>query len=53
MSFQVGIGSLGETLFFQVGLCTPLQAMYSPVLLIFSRSINPSSLLPPSNLDEF
>ena len=27
MSFQVGIGSLGGTLFFQVGLCTPLQTM--------------------------
>ena len=27
MSFQVGIGSLGETVFFQVGLCTPLQTM--------------------------
>ena len=25
MSFQVGIGSL--TVFFQVGLCTPLQTM--------------------------
>ena len=27
MSFQVGIGSLVGTVFFQVGLCTPLQAM--------------------------
>ena len=27
MSFQVGIGSLGETLFFQVGFCTSLQTM--------------------------
>ena len=27
MSFQVGIGSLGGTVFFQVGLCTPLQTM--------------------------
>ena len=25
MSFQVGIGSLGGTVFLQVGLCTPLQ----------------------------
>ena len=25
MSFQVGIGSLGGTVFFQVGFCTPLQ----------------------------
>ena len=29
MSFQVGIGSLGGTLFFQVGLCTPLRTMTS------------------------
>ena len=29
MSFQVGIVSLGGTLFFQVGLCTPLQTMTS------------------------
>ena len=27
MSFQVGIGSLGGTAFFQVGPCTPLQTM--------------------------
>ena len=27
MSFQVGIGSLGGTVFFKVGLCTPLQTM--------------------------
>ena len=27
MSFQMGIGSLGGTVFFQVGLCTPLQIM--------------------------
>ena len=27
MSFQVGIGSLGGTVFFQVGLCTPLRTM--------------------------
>ena len=27
MSFQVGIGSLGGTVFFQVGLCTPLRIM--------------------------
>ena len=27
MSFQVGIGSLGGTVFFQVGLRTPLQTM--------------------------
>ena len=27
MSFQVGIGSLSGTVFFQVGLCTPLQTM--------------------------
>ena len=27
MSFQVGIGSLGGTGFFQVELCTPLQTM--------------------------
>ena len=25
MSFQVGIGSLGGTVFFQVGLCTPQE----------------------------
>ena len=28
MSFLVGIGSLGGTLFFQVGLCTPLQIIH-------------------------
>ena len=27
MSFQVGIGSLGGTVFFQVGLCTLVWAM--------------------------
>ena len=27
MPFQVGIGSLGGTVFFLVGLCTPLQTM--------------------------
>ena len=27
MSFQVGIGSLGWTVFFQVALCTPLRTM--------------------------
>ena len=27
MSLQVGIGSLGAAVFFQVGLCTPLQTM--------------------------
>ena len=27
MQFQVGIGSLGEIVFFQVGLCTPLRTM--------------------------
>ena len=27
MSLQVGIGSLGGTVFFQVGLCTPLRTM--------------------------
>ena len=27
MSFQVGIGFLGGTVFFQVGLCTPLRTM--------------------------
>ena len=27
MSFQVGIGSIGGTVFFQVGLCTPLWTM--------------------------
>ena len=30
MSFQVGIGSLGGTVFFQVGLCTPLRTMGCP-----------------------
>ena len=29
MLFQVGIGSLGGNVFFQVGLCTPLQTMAS------------------------
>ena len=27
ISFQVGIGFLGGTVFFQVGLCTPLRTM--------------------------
>ena len=27
MSFQEGIGSLGETVFFQVGLCNSLRTM--------------------------
>ena len=27
MSFQAGIGSLGGTVFFQVGLCIPLRTM--------------------------
>ena len=27
MSFQVGIGCLGGTMFFQVGLCTPLRTV--------------------------
>ena len=27
MSFQAGIGSVGGSVFFQVGLCTPLQTM--------------------------
>ena len=30
MSFQLGIGSLGGTAFFQVGLCTPLRTMMTP-----------------------
>ena len=29
MSFQMGIGSLGGTMFFEVGLCTPLRTMCS------------------------
>ena len=35
MSFQVGIGSLGGTVFFQVGLCTPLQTIG---VILFSHS---------------
>ena len=31
MSFQVGIGSLGVTVFFQVGLCTPLRTMVQKI----------------------
>ena len=27
MPFQVGNGSLGGTVFFQVGICTPLRTM--------------------------
>ena len=37
MSFQVGIGSLGGTVFFQVGLCTPLRTM--PCKTNFNESI--------------
>ena len=29
MSFQLGIGSLSGTVFFRVGLCTPLRTMRS------------------------
>ena len=31
MSFQVRIGSLGGTVFFQVGLCAPLQTVPAAV----------------------
>ena len=34
MSFQVGIGSLGGTMFFQVRLCTPLRTMTVSALQI-------------------
>ena len=34
MSFQVGIGPLGGTVFFQVGLCTPLQTMVPHLKMI-------------------
>ena len=44
MSFQVGIGSLGGTVFFQVGLCTPLQTMEFFVIL---GSFSP--FYPPKN----
>ena len=27
MSFQAGIGAVGGSVFFQVGLCTPLRTM--------------------------
>ena len=38
MSFQVEIGSLGGTVFFQVGLCTPLRTTFSTnVLLLFKH----------------
>ena len=36
MSFQVGIGSLGGTVSFQVGLCTPQQTMVNKLELISS-----------------
>ena len=36
MAFQVGMGSLGRTVFFQVGLCTPLRTM---ILLQTARGI--------------
>ena len=35
MSFEVGIVSLGGTVFFQVGFYTPLQTM-GPLIIIFS-----------------
>ena len=45
MPFQVGIGSLGGTVFFQVGLCTPSQTMEFFVIL---GSFLP--FYPPKNL---
>ena len=35
MSFQAGIGTLGGTVFFQVGLCTPLRTVTALRLLKF------------------
>ena len=35
MSFQVGIGSLGGTVFFQVGLSTPLRTMIYIYIYIY------------------
>ena len=46
MSFQVGIGSLGGTVFFQVGLYTPLRTMtsfmhwYNEVNIFMNHQIN-------------
>ena len=38
MSFQVGIDSLVGTVFFQAGLCTPVQAMDWNSLMIFAET---------------
>ena len=35
MSFQVGSGSLGGAMFFQVGLCTPLRTMHYSYFCFF------------------
>ena len=49
MSFQVGIGSLGGTVFFQVGLCTPLQTMTKTIPVFLPVDGEASwSLLPSS-----
>ena len=37
MSFQMEISSLGETVFFQVGFCTPLETMEEICGQIFSQ----------------
>ena len=39
MLFQVGIASLGGTVFFQVGLCSPLRTMKGGWLRLYSRCI--------------
>ena len=48
MSFQVEIGSLDRTVFFQVGLCTPLRTMLQtkvPTLLLTEMSQQVKSIL--------
>ena len=53
MSFQVEIGFLGGIVFFQVGLCTPLQTMDFELILgcgfmrEFSSSFTPQILQLP------
>ena len=48
MSFQTGIGSLGGTMFFQVGLCTPLRTMITisttDLLCLLKGHIAPSTV---------
>ena len=48
MLFQVGIGSLSGTVFFQVGLCTPLRTMnHRQILLLIFSDFERVKFFPP------